>query len=221
MSRVKLKALGLDLPLLPTTAVGSYPKPPELLEARIQFQRGAISRERLEDLERRATEFWIRTQEELGMDVLVDGEMYRGDMVAYFAERLPGFEIGGLVRSYGNRYYHKPIIVGPVEWPGPMTVRWWQFAQSLTDRPVKGMLTGPYTMMDWSFNEYYPDRKSAALALARAIRREVEALIEAGARIIQIGPAGRASHHGRGDGGRPGGPAGPGLLHHPHVLREL
>lgn len=186
MSRSKLKALGFDLPLLPTTAVGSYPKPPELMEARLQFQRGAISRERLEDLERRATEFWIRTQEELGVDVLVDGEMYRGDMVAYFAEQLPGFEIGGLVRSYGNRYYHKPIIVGPVEWPGPMTVRWWRFAQSLTDRPVKGMLTGPYTMMDWSFNEYYPDRKSAALALARAIHREVEALIEAGARIIQI-----------------------------------
>ncbi len=186
MNRNKLRQLGLHLPMLPTTAVGSYPKPPELIEARNRYRRGQITRTELEDLEKRATEFWIRTQEELGVDVVVDGEMYRGDMVAFFAERMPGFEIGGLVRSYGNRYYHKPIIVGPVAWPGPMTVRWWKFAQSLTDRPVKGMLTGPYTLMDWSFNEYYTDRKSATMALARVVHREVEALIEAGARIIQI-----------------------------------
>ena len=186
MSRQKLQQLGLDLPLLPVTSVGSFPKPPELIEARGRFRRGQISRSELESLEKRATEFWIRTQESLGVDILVDGEMYRGDMVAYFADVMGGFEPGGLVRSYGNRYYHKPIIVGEIRWPGPITVSWWRFAQSLTARPVKGMLTGPYTMMDWSFNEYYPDRKSAALALAREIRKEVEALLEAGARVIQI-----------------------------------
>lgn len=186
MSREKLRALGIHLPLLPTTSVGSFPKPPDLQQARAQWARGLISREALEALERRATEFWIRTQEELGVDVLVDGEQYRGDMVTYFAENMRGFEIGGLVRSYGNRYYRKPIIVSEVRWERPITVSWWRFAQSLTSRPVKGMLTGPYTVMDWSFNEYYPDRRATCLALAREIRREVEALIEAGARIIQI-----------------------------------
>ena len=186
MNRQKLERIGLQLPILPTTTVGSFPKPPDLLEARSKFRRGLISREELETLEKKATEFWIQTQEELGIDVIVDGEMYRGDMVAFFADAMPGFRDGGLVRSYGNRYYHKPIIISAVDWPGPMTVKWWKFAQSLTSKPVKGMLTGPYTMMDWSFNEYYPDRKSAAMALARVIRREVEALIEAGAKIIQI-----------------------------------
>ncbi len=186
MSREKLRALGLDLPLLPTTSVGSFPKPNELQQARTRWARGLISRDELERLERRATEFWIRTQEELGMDVLVDGEQYRGDMVTYFAENMRGFEIGGLVRSYGNRYYRKPIIVSEVRWERPITVFWWRFAQSLTAKPVKGMLTGPYTVMDWCFNEYYPDRRATCLALAREIRKEVEALIEAGARIIQI-----------------------------------
>ncbi len=186
MSREKLQQLGLELPVLPTTSVGSFPKPDYLMKARSEYAKGKISRQELEEAERRATEFWIRRQEELGVDILVDGEMYRGDMVAYFAEHMPGFESGGLVRSYGNRYYHKPIIVGEVKWPGPITVEWWKFAQGLTQRPVKGMLTGAYTVMDWSFNEAYPDRRAACLALAREIRKEVEALIQAGAKIIQI-----------------------------------
>ncbi len=186
MSRAKLKSLGIDLPILPTSSVGSFPKPDYLVDARAKFAKAKIERKELEDLERQATGYWIKTQEEIGLDVLVDGEMYRGDMVAYFSELMPGFEQSGLVRSYGNRYYHKPIIVGEVRWPGPMTVGWWRYAQGLTKRPVKGMLTGPYTVMDWSFNEHYPDRRSACLALAREIRHEVEALVEAGAKIIQI-----------------------------------
>jgi 5-methyltetrahydropteroyltriglutamate--homocysteine methyltransferase len=186
MSRDKLRRLGLDLPLLPASTVGSFPKPDYLLAARAQAARNAVTRAELEVLERRATEFWVRTQEELGLDVLVDGEQYRGDMVAYFAETLEGFARGGLVRSYGNRYYHKPVIVGPVRWSRPITVDWWRWTQALTHRPVKGMLTGPYTIMDWSFNDYYPDRQSACLALARQVRRELEALLEAGARIVQI-----------------------------------
>ena len=186
MSRAKLGALGLDLPLLPTSTVGSFPKPDYLTEARAKVSRNAITRQELDGLERRATEFWVREQEELGVDVLVDGEQYRGDMVAYFAETMRGFARGGLVRSYGNRYYHKPVIVGEVRWPGPITVDWWRWTQSLTRRPVKGMLTGPYTIMDWSFNDHYPDRKAACLALAREVRKELEALLEAGARIVQI-----------------------------------
>jgi 5-methyltetrahydropteroyltriglutamate--homocysteine methyltransferase len=186
MSRQKLERLGLNLPLFPTTSVGSFPKPDYLAKARGDFGKGKITEPQLRELERKATEFWIRKQEELGVDVLVDGEMYRGDMVAYFAERLPGFTTGGLVRSYGNRYYHKPIVTGEVQWPGPLTVEWWKFAQGLTKRPVKGMLTGPYTVMDWSFNEHYPDRRATCMALAGVIRKEVEALIGAGCKIIQI-----------------------------------
>lgn len=186
MSREKLRQLGIDLPLLPTTSVGSFPKPHYLMKARSDFAKGKIGRQELEETERRATMFWVRKQEELGIDVLVDGEMYRGDMVAYFAEHIKGFEQGGVVRSYGNRYYHKPIITSEVHWERPITVDWWRYAQSLTARPVKGMLTGPYTVMDWSFNEAYPDRKTACFALAGEIRKEVEALVQAGAKIIQI-----------------------------------
>ncbi|MGH7320573.1 MAG: methionine synthase [Candidatus Rokuibacteriota bacterium] len=186
MSRDTLRSLGLDLPLLPTSTVGSFPKPDYLIEARAKAARHAIGRSELDRLERQATEFWIRIQEELGVDILVDGEQYRGDMVAYFADTMRGFAPGGLVRSYGNRYYHKPVIVGEVRWPGPITVEWWRWTQSLTSRPVKGMLTGPYTIMDWSFNDYYPDRKSACLALAREVRQELMALLEAGVRIVQI-----------------------------------
>jgi 5-methyltetrahydropteroyltriglutamate--homocysteine methyltransferase len=186
MSREKLRRLGIDLPLFPTTSVGSFPKPDYLLKARADYAKNTIPREALEAAERRATEFWIRTQDELGVDVLVDGEMYRGDMVAYFAEHMDGFEEGGLVRSYGNRYYHKPIIVSDIRWKKPITVEWWNYTQSLTERPVKGMLTGPYTVMDWSFNEHYPDRRAVSMALAKEIRKEVEALIQAGAKIIQI-----------------------------------
>ncbi len=186
MSREKLRQLGIDLPLFPTTSVGSFPKPDYLMKARADYAKELISRENLEAAERRATEFWIKTQDELGVDVLVDGEMYRGDMVAYFAEHMDGFEEGGLVRSYGNRYYHKPIIVGEIRWKKPITAEWWKYTQSLTKRPVKGMLTGPYTVMDWSFNEYYPDRRAVCLALAKEIRKEVAALIQAGAKIIQI-----------------------------------
>ena len=186
MSRSKLRELGINLPLLPTTSVGSFPKPDALLKARAEFARGKINREELKAAEKAAIKWWIRKQEELGLDVLVDGEMYRGDMVAYFADQLPGFERGGLVRSYGNRYYHKPIILGEVKWENPITVEWWKYAQSLTSKPVKGMLTGPYTLMDWSFNEFYPTRRDACMALAAEVRKETEALINAGCKIVQI-----------------------------------
>ena len=186
MSREKLKKLGVELPLFPTTSVGSFPKPDYLMKARADFSKGILKREKLTEMERKATAYWIEQQEALGVDVLVDGEQYRGDMVAYFAEIIPGFSKGGLVRSYGNRYYHKPIITGAVSWPGPMTVEWWKYAQGLTKKPVKGMLTGPYTVMDWSFNEHYADRRATCLALAEVIRKEVEALVAAGCKIIQI-----------------------------------
>ena len=172
--------------VLLTTTVGSFGKPDYLQKARNANARGKLGESELNELERKATEDWIRRQERLDLDILVDGEMYRGDMVAYFAERLEGFRLGGLVRSYGNRYYHKPIIASKVARPKPMTVDWFRFSQSLTDRPVKGMLTGPYTMLDWSYNEAYKTRRDAALALAEVVRQEAEDLEAAGAKYIQI-----------------------------------
>ncbi len=182
----KLSDLGLDLPILPTTAVGSFPKPEKLKKARKRYLRGELELEDLAPLEEKYTREWIEIQEDVGLDILVDGEMYRGDMTAYFARNMEGFEMSGLVRSYGNRYYRKPIIKDEVKWTEPITLDYWNFAQDLTDKPVKGILTGPYTMMDWSFNEHYPGRKEACLALARNIRKEVETLVEAGAKIIQV-----------------------------------
>jgi 5-methyltetrahydropteroyltriglutamate--homocysteine methyltransferase len=172
--------------ILLTTSFGSFGKPDYLQKARNGHARGKVSDAQLIELERKATAEWIRIQEDIGLDILVDGEMYRGDMVAYFADLLDGYSEGGLVRSYGNRYYHKPVISGKLARPKPMTVEWFQYAQGLTPKPVKGMLTGPYTMLDWSYNEAYPTRRDAALALAEVVRQEAEDLDNAGAQYIQI-----------------------------------
>src|SRR6266508_2699781 len=171
---------------LRTTTVGSFPKPDYLATARTAHARGELSREALQELERKATAEWIAFQDEIGIDLLVDGEQARGDMVAFFAEALPSMELGGLVRSYGNRYYRKPIITGELRWTAPMTVEMWRFAQGLTERPVKGMLTGPYTMVEWSFDEHYPSRRDAVLDMAHVVRDEAIALAMAGARYIQV-----------------------------------
>ena len=169
-----------------TTTVGSFPKPPELERARNRFAKGEISAEELTRLEREETARCVRMQEEIGLEILVDGELYRGDMTTYFAERMEGFAISNPVRSYGNRYYRKPVAVGPIRRTHAMTVEWWKYAQSLTSKPIKGMLTGPYTMMDWSFNEHYPSREAMTMDLAAAVNEEALALQEAGARYIQI-----------------------------------
>lgn len=172
--------------MLQTTTVGSFPKPDYLVKARQKFASKEISQEELTQLEKKATEECIRLQEKIGLDILVHGEMERGDMTTYFAERLKGFGISGLVRSYGNRYYRKPVVKGEIKREKPMTVEMFKYAQSLTSKPVKGMLTGPYTMCDWSFNEYYPSRRDLVLALAQVIHQEVVDLEKAGAKYVQI-----------------------------------
>jgi 5-methyltetrahydropteroyltriglutamate--homocysteine methyltransferase len=169
-----------------TTSVGSFAKPPYLQKARNEYAAGRLSEADLDRLTRQATKEIVELQDELGLDILVHGEMERGDMVAYFAEHFPGMKVGGLVRSYGNRYYHKPVIIGELRWEEPVTVDLWKYAQSLTARPVKGMLTGPYTIVEWSFDEHYPDRRSAVLAMARVVRQEALALEKAGAQYVQI-----------------------------------
>lgn len=172
--------------ILATTAVGSYPKPDYLVKARNAFAKKEIKEKELHDLEKQATREWIKIQEDIGLDILVHGEMERGDMTTYFAEKLTGMGVSGLVRSYGNRYYRKPVVKGKLSRPKPMTVEMFKYAQSLTKKPVKGMLTGPYTMCDWSFNTYYPDRRAVVLAFARLLHEEVADLEKAGAKYIQI-----------------------------------
>ncbi len=173
---------------LQTTSVGSFPKPPELMAARARFRRGQISRDDLRVEEQKATQAVIQLQEDLGVDILVHGEMERGDMVAYFAENWDGFTQSLPVRSYGNRYYNKPIVVSEVGLGAAagLTVRAWEGSRSLSQKPMKGMLTGPYTICDWSFNTYYPDRRALVLALAELVHSEALALQEAGAQYIQI-----------------------------------
>ncbi len=173
---------------LKTTSVGSFPKPPQLMAARARYRRHEITKEQLQQAEDEATRQVIALQEELGIDIFVHGEMERGDMVAYFAENWQGFSESLPVRSYGNRYYHKPIVEGPVALgkAAGLTVGAWQKAAAMTSHPVKGMLTGPYTICDWSFNAYYPDRRSLVLDLARLVHDEALALEQAGAQYIQI-----------------------------------
>jgi 5-methyltetrahydropteroyltriglutamate--homocysteine methyltransferase len=172
--------------MLPTTTVGSFPKPDYLQKARTQASLGKLADKDLVELELQATREVIQQQEEIGLDILVHGEMERGDMTTYFAEKLVGMGISDLVRSYGNRYYRKPIVEGDLRRPLPMTVEMFKYAQSLTTRPVKGMLTGPYTMCDWSFNTYYETRKEVVLAFARLLHDEVADLEKAGAKYVQI-----------------------------------
>lgn len=172
--------------MLKTTTVGSFPKPAYLTKARTQHARGKLSDAELHDLELQATREVIKLQEDIGIDILVHGEMERGDMTTYFAEKLVGMGISDLVRSYGNRYYRKPIVEGELTRPRPMTVDMFKYAQSLTDKPVKGMLTGAYTMCDWSFNTFYNTRREVVLAFAQLLHDEVKDLEDAGARFIQI-----------------------------------
>jgi 5-methyltetrahydropteroyltriglutamate--homocysteine methyltransferase len=157
--------------MLLTTTVGSFPKPDYLIRARSEFASGKLSEDELSQLERRATKECIRLQEEIGLDILVAGEMERGDMVTYFAENMDGFGISGPVRSYGNRYYRKPVVKDKVKRGQPITVDMFKYAQSLTEKPVKGIVTGPHTICEWSFNEYYADRRELVMALAKEIHR--------------------------------------------------
>ena len=172
--------------MLLTTTVGSFPKPDYLVKARFLFSQKKISYDQLAELEKKATLEVIRLQERLGLDILVHGEMERGDMVTYFAEKLEGFEISGPVRSYGNRYYKKPIVKSEIKRKKAITVEMFKYAQSLTSKPVKGMLTGPYTICDWSFNEYYQTRRELVLKLAEIVHLEAKDLDLAGAKYIQI-----------------------------------
>lgn len=178
----------LRLPALPTTTIGSFPQTKEVRAERAAFRKGTKTAEEYETFLREETERTIRFQEETGVDVLVHGEFERNDMVEYFGEQLDGFTFtrNGWVQSYGSRCVKPPIIYGDVSRPKPMTVAWSRFAQSLTSRPVKGMLTGPVTILQWSFVRDDQPRSETCRQIALAIRDEVLDLEAAGIKIIQI-----------------------------------
>lgn len=178
----------LALPDFPTTTIGSFPQTAEVRAARKRLGDGTWDLAKYEAFVEDEITRTIRFQEELGLDVLVHGEFERNDMVEYFGERLDGFAFTahGWVQSYGTRYVKPPIIYGDVARPGPMTVRWIAFAQSRTAKPVKGMLTGPVTVLQWSFVRDDQPRATTAAQLALAIRDEVRDLEAAGIRVVQI-----------------------------------
>ena len=178
----------LDLPAFPTTTIGSFPQTAEVRTARRRFLNGELSPAEYDRFIEEQITKTLTLQEDIGLDVLVHGEFERNDMVEYFGEQLAGFAFTehGWVQSYGTRYVKPPIIFGDVARPGPMTVRWSAFAQSKTQRPVKGMLTGPVTILQWSFVRDDQPRAETARQLALAIRDEVNDLEAAGIRVIQI-----------------------------------
>ncbi|MGX1563899.1 5-methyltetrahydropteroyltriglutamate--homocysteine S-methyltransferase [Streptomyces sp. NPDC055509] len=178
----------LGLPLLPTTTIGSFPQTGEVRSARADLRAGRIDTAGYEERIQAEIQQVISFQEKAGLDVLVHGEAERNDMVQYFAEQLTGYLATqhGWVQSYGTRYVRPPILAGDISRPEPMTVRWTTYAQSLTDRPVKGMLTGPVTMLAWSFVRDDQPRAETARQVALALREEVGDLEAAGTSVIQV-----------------------------------
>ena len=178
----------LGFPLLPTTTIGSFPQTPEVRSTRSGFKNGRIEKADYEIFMRGYIEDCIRKQEEIGLDVLVHGEPERNDMVEYFGENFDGycFTSNGWVQSYGSRCVKPPVIFGDVSRPVPITVDWINYAQSLTEREVKGMLTGPVTILCWSFVRDDQPRSETCRQIALAVRDEVADLEKSGVKVIQI-----------------------------------
>ncbi|MEV7380624.1 5-methyltetrahydropteroyltriglutamate--homocysteine S-methyltransferase [Streptomyces lydicus] len=178
----------LGLPLLPTTTIGSFPQTTALRTARADLRTGRTDTAGYEERVKAEIQEVISFQEKTGLDVLVHGEAERNDMVQYFAEQLTGYLATqhGWVQSYGTRYVRPPVLAGDISRPGPMTVRWTTYAQSLTSRPVKGMLTGPVTMLAWSFVRDDQPTADTARQVALALRDEVDDLEAAGTPVIQV-----------------------------------
>ncbi|KZT62080.1 5-methyltetrahydropteroyltriglutamate-homocysteine S-methyltransferase [Calocera cornea HHB12733] len=186
--RVKAQHEHLKLPSFPTTTIGSFPQTKEIRTARAKLGKKEISEEEYNEFIKKEIETVVRFQEKVGLDILVHGEPERNDMVQYFGEQLQGFVFtqNGWVQSYGSRYVRPPIICADVSRKGPMTVEWSSYAQSLTDKPMKGMLTGPVTILNWSFPRVDISREMQSKQLALALRDEVNDLEKAGISAIQV-----------------------------------
>ncbi|ACX52243.1 5-methyltetrahydropteroyltriglutamate/homocysteine S-methyltransferase [Ammonifex degensii KC4] len=186
--RQQLQAEKLNLSPLPTTTIGSFPQTPTLRSIRARFRRGEISKQEYREFIRQEIARWIRIQEEIGLDVLVHGEFERSDMVEFFAAKLSGFALtaNGWVQSYGSRCVKPPILYGDVWRRESLTVAETSYAQSLTSKPVKGILTGPVTMIKWSFVREDLEEEQIAYQIALALRDEIAELEKEGIRIIQV-----------------------------------
>jgi 5-methyltetrahydropteroyltriglutamate--homocysteine methyltransferase len=178
----------LNLPKFPTTTIGSFPQTKEIRQARAKLTKGEIADTEYEDFIKKEIQMVVDFQEKVGLDLLVHGEPERNDMVQYFGEHLNGFVFTthGWVQSYGSRYVRPPIIVSDVSRPGPITVKWSTYAQSITKKPMKGMLTGPVTILNWSFPRIDISREIQSRQLALALRDEVIDLEKAGIQAIQV-----------------------------------
>ena len=189
--RARKQAALLNLPAYPTTTIGSFPQTAEIRQARSQFKTGELDEAGYKTAMQAEIALSVREQEALGLDVLVHGEAERNDMVEYFGELLDGYAFSqfGWVQSYGSRCVKPPILFGDISRPKAMTVEWIQYAQSLTNKPMKGMLTGPVTILNWSFVRDDQPRSVSCYQLALAIREEVLDLEKAGVQVIQIDEA--------------------------------
>ncbi|PKG23445.1 5-methyltetrahydropteroyltriglutamate--homocysteine S-methyltransferase [Niallia nealsonii] len=186
--RMAIQESVFQLPILPTTTIGSFPQTQEVRKQRLKWRKGELSQEAYEQYIEQETKKWISIQEELELDVLVHGEFERTDMVEYFGEKLAGFQFTKFawVQSYGSRCVKPPIIFGDVAFQNPMTVKETVYAKQLTSKPVKGMLTGPITILNWSFVRNDIKRSEVANQIALALRKEVEELVNNGINMIQV-----------------------------------
>lgn len=185
--RYELQKKILKLPIFPTTTIGSFPQTKDLRKIRLDHKKKKVSRKEYNGFLRARIKEWIDIQEDIGLDVLVHGEFERSDMVAYFAEKLAGMTtIQGWVQSYGTRYVQPPIIFGDVFRKKPMTVEWTTYAQSLTTKFLKGMLTGPITILNWSYHRDDLSKKEQVFQIALALREEISDLFEITIKIIQV-----------------------------------
>lgn len=189
--RQAVQRAALSLPKFPTTSIGSFPQTPDIRKARAAFKKGELGESDYKKAMQQEIQTVVDYQHKIGIDVLVHGEPERNDMVEYFGEQLQGFAFtqNGWVQSYGSRCVKPPIIYGDVSRPNPMTVEWSQYAQSLTENIMKGMLTGPITILQWSFVRDDQPRSETSTQIALGIRDEVKDLEEAGIRMIQIDEA--------------------------------
>lgn len=186
--RKEIQKNHITLPKFPTTTIGSFPQTKEIRQARAKFTKGEITEVEYENFLKKEIESVVRFQETVGLDLLVHGEPERNDMVQYFGEQLNGFVFtqNGWVQSYGSRYVRPPIIVQDVSRPGPISVKWSSYAQSVTKLPMKGMLTGPVTILNWSFPRADVSRELQSKQLALALRDEVIDLEKAGIHAVQV-----------------------------------
>ncbi len=172
--------------LLPTTVVGSYPKPKWLNRMIREYHEGKISDDIMEEGYKDAIKLVVKEHEIAGVDIIWDGEMRREEMTSYFAEHIEGFTIYGEVRVWGNNYYKKPAIVDELRYKDELAVGDFKYLKSITDKRIKVPITGPYTIVDWSFNEYYKNKEEAVYALAEVMNIELKNLVKAGADYIQL-----------------------------------